>query len=138
MRMRIVPFSADDVKSLLGKARQNKQSLTCLFHAAMAAAIAMHVPEAQSFLTLTPLSLRNYTGNDKNEAMGNEFDDLWCTYDRATLAATRRLQNAETKDLSPLWEAGKMFKTTLTEHRKQLPWDLELAFPKGWFDVRAL
>lgn len=138
MRLRVVSVGATDLASLLAKARQNKVSLTCLFHGAMATALAIHVPEARSFLTLTPLSLRSYTGNDKNEAMCNEFDDLWCTYDQSVLSAARLLRDRNNKDLSPVWDAGKVFKKTMAEHRAQIPWDLELAFADGWFDVRAL
>jgi hypothetical protein len=135
--MRISMLSENQVCLLLDKCRQNQLSLTGIMHGALVAAFAIRAPEANSFLALTPLSLRNYTGNDKNEAMVNEFDDLWCTYDRATLENARKMRNTKFNDLTAVWRAGHVFKRSLRQHRQQIPWDLELAFP-DWADVRAL
>ncbi|KAL8736799.1 MAG: hypothetical protein Q9166_000165 [cf. Caloplaca sp. 2 TL-2023] len=120
-RVRLISIPADEVEFLLKESKKHGVTLTSLFTAAIVVVLAEQLPDASSFLGMTPYTLRRVTGISMDE-MINQSSGFEMIYASDFLDRIRKASNI-TQRAESLWDAAGSFHTDLQRELTKCPSD---------------
>ncbi|CZR55569.1 uncharacterized protein PAC_05457 [Phialocephala subalpina] len=121
-RVKVIAIPSNLVESILAACREQKATVTGFLHGLILTSLATHVPEAASFSSVTPYSLRHLTGLSLNEGMGTQLSALSLKHSPEVLS---RIRSAHTPRelMGEIWDIARSFRKDMAAELAGLPND---------------
>ncbi|TVY13681.1 putative alcohol acetyltransferase FCK4 [Lachnellula arida] len=121
-RVRILAIEPELVPKILAVCREQKATITGLLHGLIVTSLTAHVPEATSFASGTPFSLRHLTGLSPTKEMGVQVAAHTSNY---TPEIISRIRSSRTPEhvTSEIWIIARNFRTGMAAELAALPND---------------
>ncbi|KAG9236427.1 alcohol acetyltransferase [Amylocarpus encephaloides] len=124
-RVKILYLPPQTVKQVLSVCRKERATLTGLLHGLAVASFSTHVPEAQSFSSSTPYSLRGLSGMSTTDEMGVQVSGLPSAYSPELVMCIRSSKTPE--QLSKrIWTIARDFRAEMSVEIAKLPNDNQI------------
>jgi len=120
-RMKIFTIEPNLVVKILAACRTEKATVTGLLHGLIVTSLASHVPEASSFASGTPFSLRHLSRLSVN-AMGVQVSGHTSKYTTETLSRIRSSTSPE-QVTNDIWTIAREFRASMNAELAALPND---------------
>lgn len=120
-RVQLVTIPADGLVTLLEESKKHSVTLTCLLTAAIVSKLAQALPEAPSFLGITPYTLRRVTGTSMDD-MVVQISSFETRYSADLLSRIRKA-SGPTEQLTNLWNIAVYFRDQMQDELVRCPRD---------------
>ncbi|KAL8710648.1 MAG: hypothetical protein Q9220_004872 [cf. Caloplaca sp. 1 TL-2023] len=124
-RIKTVTIQASEVASLLSICRSQGVTITSLLTASIVSILAVTIPEAKSFVGVTPYTLRHLTGTSR-EVMTNQISVIETEYSPSTLDAIRATSSSPKEYGRTLWDTARDFHAQMRDELARCPQDTML------------
>ncbi|TVY38079.1 putative alcohol acetyltransferase [Lachnellula subtilissima] len=121
-RVRIMTIEPELVPKILVASREQKATITGLLHGLIVTSLTTHVPEATSFASGTPFSLRHLTGLSPTKEMGVQVSAHISTYTPEIISRIRSSRTPE-QVTSEIWNIARNFRAAMAAELAALPND---------------
>jgi hypothetical protein len=120
-RVKIFTIHSDLVVKILAACREQNATVTGLLHGLIVTSLASHVPEASSFASGTPFSLRHLSGLSAS-AMGCQVSGHTSTY-TPEIVSRIRSSAAPEQVMAEIWTIARDFRASMSAELASLPND---------------
>ncbi|TVY45868.1 putative alcohol acetyltransferase [Lachnellula occidentalis] len=121
-RVRIMAIESELVPKILAASREQKATITGLLHGLIVTSLTTHVPEATSFASGTPFSLRHLTGLSPTKEMGVQISAHTSIYTPGIISRIRSSRTPE-QVTSEIWNIARNFRIAMAAELAALPND---------------
>jgi hypothetical protein len=126
----------NQVKAILAECRRNDTTLTGLLHALTILSFSTHVPEAKSFTSTTPYSLRHLSGLSPTDDFAVQVSAFNALYNTQIISELHTLKDPSTLT-AKLWNLAQRFKKDMNLELSRLPHDNMLGLIPYISDMHA-
>jgi len=122
-RVKVFSISPEQLSIILHNCREQRSTLTGLLYGIITVALALRIPTARSFNTLTPYSLRHLLDPSRKEDMGMYVSSYEITYPLEHISSIIKSRHSSVQLRQHIWTIARSFRESIVVELSRLPRD---------------